>query len=278
VELCRDKWHIINDFFDYGEKKKKSLSTKMRKNRVLYFADYCLSPFEKIPNVGILCEGDTILSVGGASAFAQNEEGLKVVHMDGCYAVPGFIDSHIHGLNQQDASLVNEFDDAIWNMFRELLKHGVTTFIPTIVSLPRDILLKTVKKLGQILCQPKIRDAAPFMHVEGPFISMQKRGSQDANGISEIDLDYAKELIDAGNGKIKLMTFAPELEHSGELIDLMIQNGVIPSMGHSMADANQTRRAIERGCRRCTYIFNCMPPLENRKSTLTDVALTDDSV
>ena len=251
----------------------------MGKNRILFLTDYCLTPFEKIPSSGILCEEGKIIGIGGASAFSMYESGLEIVHMENCYAVPGFIDSHIHGIGNFDASLAAEqTEENLENMSRILAKHGVTTFFPTIVSRPKDSMIKTIDKLANLLERGCSNAEAPAMHIEGPFINKEKRGAQDPDSICDIDLGYAREMCQAGRNRIKLMTFAPELDKSDKLIEMMLEYGIIPSMGHSMADEEQTLRTIDAGCTRCTYIFNGMPTLRHRKSSLTDVALTDDRV
>ncbi|MBO5681676.1 MAG: N-acetylglucosamine-6-phosphate deacetylase, partial [Lentisphaeria bacterium] len=81
-----------------------------------------------------------------------------------------------------------------------------------------------------------------------------------------------------GKGKIRIMTFAPELENADKLVELMLEHNVIPSMGHSLATEEQTYRCIDAGAHRCTYIFNGMPQLYHRESSLTSVALCDDRV
>lgn len=249
------------------------------KNRKLFLADYCLTPFDQIMNAGILCEGSRIIATGGASAFSTEEEGLEVIKVPNAYATPGFIDSHIHGINEFDAAdVLTDGIEVMDSISRILAVHGVTAFLPTIVSQSKDKLIKTIAALTDVI-EKGCDNADPVgLHVEGPFINQEKRGSQSLDSICDIDLGLAKEMIDAGSGRLKLMTFAPELPNADKLIELMLENGVIPSMGHSLADEEQTLRAIDAGARRCTYIFNGMPLLHHRQSSLTSVALTDDRV
>ena len=116
------------------------------------------------------------------------------------------------------------------------------------------------------------------MHLEGPFINPFKRGAQEEESIIPIDLGYARELIEAGNGLVKIMTFAPELENAEKLVELLLEYGVKPSMGHSVANEVQTLRAIDAGASYCTHLFNGMPPLHQREMGLSSIALTDDRV
>ncbi len=252
----------------------------MGKNRKLFLTDYALTPQEKIPTGGILCEKDRIIGVGGASAFSLLEDGLEVHDFTDCYAVPGFIDSHIHGINSCDAgAMTDPSQDVLERMSLELVTHGVTSFCPTILSRPGDEMLSCVSVLAETIERGVSGADVPGLHVEGPFLNREKRGSQNPDAIREnIDFGWARELMQSGNGRIKIMTFAPELEGADKLVELMLEYGVIPSMGHSLATEEQTLRCVDAGAQRCTYVFNGMPRLYHRESSLTAIALSDDRI
>ncbi len=249
----------------------------MAKSRILYLVDHCLTPSENVPNSGILCEGEQILAIGGASAFAR-EPGLEIIKLDGAYAVPGFIDSHIHGSGGFDSTAAYEEGADIDKMCKTLASHGVTSFFPTIVSAPFPNMIKAVAALAKMVDDEHDGADPEGIHVEGPFLCKAKSGSQVESHIVPIDLAFAKELIAAGSGRIKLMTFAPELPGSDKLIELLLENGIIPSMGHSLAGEQDAVRAIDAGARRVTHIFNGMPQLHQREASLTTVALEDNRV
>lgn len=248
------------------------------KNRKLYYIDHCLTPHENIPDSGILCEKERIIAIGGASAFIK-EPGLEIFDMTDCFAMPGLIDCHVHGAGGFDSSNACESSrDDLNRMSVNLARHGVTTFFPTLVSEAKDRMIRNVAALAKLI-EEEYDGADPAgINLEGPFINPEKAGSQSKDYICKIDLGFAKELVEAGNGRIKLMTFAPELEHSEKLIELLLENGVIPSMGHCMADGEATMRAIQAGARRCTHLFNGMPQLQQRRADLPLIALTDDQV
>lgn len=250
----------------------------MGKNRTLYLTDYCLTPDVNIPNAGILCENEKIIGIGGVSAFSQDEPNLKVIDLTNCYALPGLIDSHVHGGGGFDTELACEPGQTLENLSSYLAAKGVSSFLPTLVSLPREKMIATVKRLAEMMQSP-LPGAVPCgLHLEGPFINPLKAGSQSREGCSAIDFGFLEELLEAGSGRIKLMTFAPELEHSEKLVEILLDNGVIPSMGHSIANADETLRCIDAGARRCTHLFNGLPTLHHRKSCITDIVLTHDDV
>lgn len=250
----------------------------MAKNRTLFLTDYCLTPHVHIPNAGILCEEKKIIAVGGASAFSLDEPGLHVIDLTDAYATPGFIDSHIHGGGGYDTAKALEPDADINILCRHLAMHGITTFLPTLMSYPRDKMIALTAKLAELV-EDSHEGADPCaINLEGPFINVRKCGSQNPEAICSIDMGYARELIAAGNGRIKLLTFAPELKDADKLIELLLENGVIPSMGHSMASPEEVLRAIDAGARRCTHLYNGLPPLHHRISSITDVVLTHNDI
>jgi N-acetylglucosamine-6-phosphate deacetylase len=247
------------------------------KDRVLYLVDNCLTPFERIEQAGILCEGQYILAIGGASAF-NKDPGLEVVDLAGSYAVPGFVDTHIHGAGGFDSSTVDEHNEDISSMCRTLASHGITSFLPTIVSNEHKRLLNIIDILAD-MCEKEYYGAEPVgIHSEGPFINAHKRGAQQRDYIRQVDLGEAKELIAAGKGKIKIMTLAPEIKNAISLIELLCENNIIASMGHSLADEETFIRAVDAGATRCTHLFNGMPALHQRAVGLTAMALVDNRI
>lgn len=249
----------------------------MKYRRRLYVTDYCLSPYERIPKSGILCQDGKIIAVGGSSAF-QADEDLEIIKLMDCYVVPGFVDSHIHGAGGFDSSSAHTNPDGFSDMCRVLAAHGVTSFMPTTVSAPFQEMLQAINSLADLIEMPQ-QGAEPIgIHVEGPFINRKKHGSQCEEYVLDIDLGKAQELIDEGRGKIKIMTFAPELKGAVKLIELLKENNIVPSMGHSLGTEADVLRAVDAGATRCTHIFNGMPPLHQRHSTLTTVSLIDDRI
>ncbi len=250
----------------------------MKKRRTLIITDYCLTPHKKINHSGILFENEQILAIGGASAFIM-EPDLEVIEFKNSYAMPGLFDAHIHGAGGFDSSAPDDDKRGIIDMSCVLVKHGITSYMPTIVSSPPEIMLSNIAKLAKIISNVTMGPAPIGIHLEGPFISKKKHGSQlEAGLIEEVDLGLLKELIKAGNGQLKKMTFAPEIKGAVKLIETLCEYNIQPSMGHSMALEDDTMRAIDAGARNCTHLFNGMPDLHQRQISLTAIALTDSRV
>ena len=244
------------------------------KQKILIQVDYCLTPTNRINNATIVVEGDKIIALGGASAFTH-PEGYQLITMPGCYATPGFIDTHLYGAGGVDFMHVDT-EGNIEMMSRVLAEHGVSSFLPTTHSDHHDHLVTVISCLSSY-CHTELTGAIPVgIHVEGPFISMYKRGSHSKKYIRPIDIGETEELIKAGNGQLKILTFAPELDNVDKLIAYLCKHDIIPSMGHTMADRESVLRAIGAGAKRCSHIYNGMESLQQRKVGLAAIALIDD--
>jgi N-acetylglucosamine-6-phosphate deacetylase len=247
-------------------------------SRKLFVCDYCLTPLRTIQKAGILCEEKKIIAIGGESSF-EIEPDLEVTEIRNAYAIPGMIDTHIHGAGGFDSSSAFDEKANFDKMCSILASHGICSFVPTITSGPPQTMLEAISSIVKFASAHDYSGAKPVgLHIEGPFLSREKHGAQYEEDIRPIDIGELKEIISAGNGFIKIMTFAPELLNSDHLINVLLENNIVPSLGHSMANADQALRAIDAGARRCAHVFNGMPPLHHRDISLTSVVLTDDRV
>ncbi len=251
--------------------------TQSGRKRTLYIADYCLTPLKSVEKCALLRDNQRIMAIGGISAFTRDQD-VDVYEFENAYITPGFIDSHIHGAGGFDCAQPLNSPNSMNDMSRTLAERGVTSFVGTIVPDKREQMLATLDALSRIMMEPQPGAEPVGIHMEGPFLNRTKAGSMESNDLKEIDFGLVKEFIAAANGKLIKMTFAPELEKADKLVELLLQNNILPSMGHSTADDKSTLRAIDAGARCVTHLFNGMPPLHQRDQTLTSVALTDERV
>jgi N-acetylglucosamine-6-phosphate deacetylase len=108
------------------------------------------------------------------------------------------------------------------------------------------------------------------VHVEGPFLAQARCGAQDPRHLREPDPGLARDLLVAGRGRVNVMTVAPELAGADKVVRVLLDEGVVPAVGHTEADAGLVRRNLA-GVRRelgrpglVTHLFNAMPPLHHR--------------
>ena len=234
---------------------------------------HCLTPTHRINNAAIVLRGGRILAVGGMSAFKQTQPS-RIFSMTDCYALPGFVDTSIYGTGGCDCMHADRGAD-IAEMSRILAAHGVCTFFPTTMSYEREGLQRVVESLAD-RCDEQLPGAvAAGIHIEGPFINASKHGAHRERYIRPIDLGETAELLQAGKGKIRIFTFAPELDGTVDLVEKLCAENVIPAMGHTIANRDQVVRAIEAGASRCSHLYNSMEPLKQRDVGLAALALTD---
>lgn len=208
-------------------------------------------------------DGNRIVDV--VSDF-QSGSDIKISESDGVL-IPGMIDLQINGGFGIDFQSGQRAD---FNEFRrQLLKTGVTGFLPTLITASQKSLLKQLSEID-IDSQPELSDSLG-VHLEGPYISQAARGTHDPAQVREINLDEIKQLI--ATKKIKLITLAPELAGALAAISYLVDNEVIVSVGHSMASSEQTSLAVEKGARMVTHIFNAQSGVHHRESGLASQAL-----
>ncbi|MFP3203548.1 MAG: N-acetylglucosamine-6-phosphate deacetylase [Sulfolobus sp.] len=219
----------------------------------------------KLTNVKIVTPYKTFLGTieieGGKikRVYEGKEEGGE--NLQGMMAVPGFIDIHTHGIGGFDFTSWDSKEEFIKNLLemkKIYLKHGVTTFLPTTVTLPRENLIEACKAIGEIQ-----DDSMPGIHLEGPYISEKHAGAQDIRYIRKPDVEELKECFNASKGKIKTITFAPEKDDIN-FINGLLNLGIYPSVGHTDANYETASKAFLAGANRTTHIFNAMRPFHHR--------------
>lgn len=192
--------------------------------------------------------------------------------MSGYILVPGFIDVHIHGCNGGDAS--DATTESLDKMTAYLASRGVTSFCPTSMTLGREKLIDIVKNIAAYSgTGAKIAG----INLEGPFIALSRKGAQNADYVRPGTVEEFDSLWNASNGSIKLITIAPEAFDSDDFIKYVSQKCVV-SIGHSDADAEQCKRAIDCGASHATHLFNAMTAMKHREAGIAGTALDDERV
>lgn len=207
-------------------------------------------------------------------ALRKNEELNKadyeeVVDLNGRYLSAGFIDIHIHGCLGRDT--MDEEEDSLSVMSHGIAGTGVTGFLPATMTVEFSKIEKAFERIRKAMggCA-----GAEILgcHMEGPFISPDYKGAQDAANIMEPDFG----LIDGYKDVVKLITMAPELSGSQSFIEECVKNNIIVSIGHTGAAYEQAIDAIAKGVKSCTHTFNAMTPLHHRKPGVVGAAMDSD--
>ena len=217
-----------------------------------------------------------------ASIFTRAERDLpgeaRILDFPGAMLSPAFFDVHIHGAKGHD--VMEATPEALDAMGGFLASRGTGSFLATTVTAPLDATLRSLAGLAKLLAQPPVEGQAQAIgiHLEGPFLSHLKRGVHPAAHLLAPEIGLFDRLFKAAEGRIRLMTLAPELPGAIELAAHATSRGVRVSLGHSNATAAETRAVIDAGAVSATHTFNAMRLLDHREPGILGTVLTDDSL
>ena len=203
---------------------------------------------------------------------------VPVVDYPGATLAPAFLDVHIHGAAGHDA--MEATPEALAAIGSFLAARGTGSYLAATVTAPLDATLRALSGLAKLAVRPPEQAEARLLgiHIEGPFLSHAKRGVHPPEYLLAPDLVVFDRLFEAAEGRIRLMTLAPELPGAVELTAHATARGVRVSVGHSDATAAQTRAAIAAGAVSATHTFNAMRPLDHREPGILGVVLTTDAL
>lgn len=219
--------------------------------------------YSMMRDCAVLIRQNKIIDVFNEERLANKKFKADTFFIDakGAYLAPGFIDTHIHGFagyGTEDCST-----ESILKMSEALLKYGTTSFIPTLYSAPRAQMLATIKAIVKAMGHEKGARILGI-HLEGPFISPQRLGVQDATSLSPVDLNLMEELWNASEGRIINMTVAPELKNMRELALYCLSKGIVLQAGHTNATYEQMIEGMQARIMHVTHLFNAMSRMHHR--------------
>jgi N-acetylglucosamine-6-phosphate deacetylase len=227
------------------------------------------TPEQTIAPGTVLIEGATITSVGPSERLRPPPD-AEVIDAAGLKVVPGFIDLQVNGAFGHDFT---RNAASVMEVAAQLPRHGVTSFLPTIISSPLDSYPKILQSLSQAK-QTGVQAAVLGVHLEGPYLSPQRPGAHNPDCFR---LPRLKDLARfAPIDTVRLMTLAPELPGALEFIAALLERGLVLSAGHSAASCDQARAALAAGVSYGTHLFNAMSPLHHRDPGLPGTLLTDE--
>jgi N-acetylglucosamine-6-phosphate deacetylase len=165
-----------------------------------------------------------------------------------------------------------------------LATHGVTAYFPTTVAASLDHTCAALDRLAEAIeaaerfsSNPDTAQARPVgIHLEGPFLSHQRRGVHPPEFLLEPTLAVFERLWQAARGHVRMMTIAPELPGALEVIAEAARRKVCVSIGHSDATLDAARAGVNSGARHATHTFNAMRPLDHREPGILGEVLTND--
>jgi N-acetylglucosamine-6-phosphate deacetylase len=241
--------------------------------KIILHSATVVTPGQVLSEAGVFVEGGVITDVAEAVSGKTGGE-WKAIDCSGKILMPGFIDVHTHGGAGLDFK--DESPDALAGLSEYYYNHGVTTVLGTLSPLSHDMLLRAVSRLAKFCALNRGRTNIAGIHLEGPYINRTMSGGNKKEYIEELDMSRWREVFEAGEGYIRLMTLAPELKGIDRLIEDATKHGIVIALGHSTADGATAEKAVQLGARQVTHLFNAMRGLHHREHGLLSAALLSD--
>jgi N-acetylglucosamine-6-phosphate deacetylase len=219
---------------------------------------------------GELIDGDVDVEDGVIERVGVQPAGSAGV------AVPGFVDAHVNGIAGID--FLTADPDGYRRAGEALARTGVVAYQPTFVSSEEGAYGEPLRAAAAAISESAAGGLPVVVgvHLEGPFLSPEWPGAHVPEHLRAPDLALAERLLDMG--PVTAMTLAPELPGALELVDRLVERGVVVSCGHSDADAAHAYAAFDRGARAITHIYNAHRRWRPRDPGLAGAALVRPEV
>lgn len=183
----------------------------------------------------------------------------RIIDAEHLYVIPGLTDIHFHGCMGYD--FCDGTKEALDAITKYQLSRGITTICPASMTYDENHLTE-IFKTASSYNNTKGSDIVGI-HMEGPFISREKKGAQNPDYIQNPDMEMFAHLQSAAGGMIKLCDIAPELPGAMNFI-CKLSGDVAISLAHTAADYDTAMRAFSAGASHVTHLYNAMPPFLHR--------------
>ena len=223
----------------------------------------------------VVLEDERIVGVHEDARDQIPKNGVPTYDYGSNYITPGLIDLHVHGAVGKD---VMDGDAAgLQEIASYQARHGVTGFVATTLAAPLPKIREAITNIRAVL-QQSLPSEVLGVHLEGPFLSIEKRGAQNPAFIRPVERADLPELQALCRGFKALITIAPEVGDNLNFIPALREAGLLVSIGHSAADYELAVRSFELGITQATHLYNAMSGFLPRRPGVIGAVLDNDGV
>lgn len=239
--------------------------------KLVALAGRVVTDYEVWSEGSLLLEGGFILDVSPDGSLLDEAE--EVHDYGDSLLVPGFVDLQVNGAFGVD---VASEPRRLPELSESLPATGTTAYLPTVISSPEYLYDEALPELATAAKGPNTGAEVLGVHLEGPFVSLEKRGAHAAAHVVPPDPDFLLRLLELG--PVRMLTVAPELDGADDLMSLAATRGVVVSAGHSGASFEAAYETFDRRAAGVTHLFNAMSPLHHREPGIVGAAFAHPRV
>lgn len=225
---------------------------------------------QKIDNGYLLIDNGIIRLIGIGEYSAKDVD--STIDAKGHPVIPGFIDLQANGGGGN--LFMDATPQAIENILNTHIKHGVTGMLGTTVAWTDQQQYDAIECCKSYIRQQHSGSPLLGVHMEGPFINKTKAGTHNRNFLYNPSIEKLNNFLEKGDGIIKMITIAPELDGGMDLIAYGKSKGICMSIGHSTATFDEANKAIECGASMGTHLFNAMNGITARDPGIISAVLS----
>ncbi|MGL4980310.1 MAG: N-acetylglucosamine-6-phosphate deacetylase [Fusobacteriaceae bacterium] len=220
----------------------------------------------------LIVEGNKILNIVDCDKLEEKYGDIEKLDANGGYVTPGFIDLQINGCG---GVLLNDSitKETLEVMHKTNLKYGCTSFTPTLITTSDENITSALEMMKNY--EKREMNGVLGLHIEGPFISVEKKGIHNPKFIRKMDHNMLLKLTEAGKELVKIITVAPE-NISGEYISELAGSGIRVALGHTNATYGQIEEKKIFGISMATHLYNGMSSFTHREPGAAGAVLNMD--
>ncbi|MGR3807573.1 N-acetylglucosamine-6-phosphate deacetylase [Pasteurella testudinis] len=235
-------------------------------NGVVYTADKVLYQHEVIVNDGVI---EAVVQQD------QLESSIEQIDLQGKNLSAGFIDLQLNGAGGVMFNLDTTVE-TLHTMQQTNMRYGCTSYLPTFITAPDEGMKSAVAVMRDYLQDSDNANQALGLHLEGPYLSLEKKGVHRPQYIRQISPEML-EFLCANGDVITKLTIAAENE-AANYVQRFTDSGILVSLGHSNADYALAKQRIAEGIGFATHLHNAMSPISSGRDMGVVGAVLDSDI